>query len=153
MSKRGRPPGSKYSAAIAEEILARLADGETLRKICQSRDMPDPAQVVRWANGENTSPVNDFPQRYARARQSGYDAMAEQIVEISDIATGEDAQARRLQVDARKWLLSKMMPKRYGDKLELSGDPAAPLVVTDLRKLSDAELATLEALAAKAGVE
>jgi hypothetical protein len=37
-------------------------------------------------------------------------------------------QKQRLQVDSRKWLLSKMLPKVYGDKIELSGDASAPLI-------------------------
>jgi hypothetical protein len=37
-------------------------------------------------------------------------------------------QKHKLQVDSRKWLLSKLAPKKYGDKLELSGDNENPLV-------------------------
>jgi hypothetical protein len=37
-------------------------------------------------------------------------------------------QKQRLQVDTRKWLLSKLAPKKFGDKIEVSGDPANPLV-------------------------
>lgn len=64
--------------------------------------------------------------------------MAEEIVEISDVGNknpdnGEDSKnaiARaRLRVDTRKWLMSKMAPKKYGDKLELAGDAKAPLTV------------------------
>ena len=34
---------------------------------------------------------------------------------------------RKLQIDTRKWMLSKMLPKIYGDKLELTGDKENPL--------------------------
>jgi len=151
MSKRGRPPGSSFSPAIAEEILERLSNGETLRSICQSREEMPPFNLIpMWVSDSVTPPIPDFAERYARARLAGFDSMADQTLEIADAATNEDAQARRLQVDTRKWLLSKMVPRKYGDKLELSGNAEAPLVVTDLRKLSDAELATLAQLAEKA---
>ena len=38
-------------------------------------------------------------------------------------------QRNKLRVDARKWVLSKLAPKKYGDKLELSGDKNAPLAL------------------------
>lgn len=151
MRKRGRPPGSSFSPAIAEEILERLANGETVRGIVRDReDMPTQDLVSQWSADLVTPPIADFANRYARARVAGFDAMADQTLEIADAATNEDAQARKLQVDTRKWLLSKMVPKKYGDRVAIAGDAESPLVVTDLRKLSDAELATLAALAEKA---
>ncbi|MFN8996423.1 MAG: hypothetical protein ACK5X3_22525, partial [Pseudomonadota bacterium] len=48
-----------------------------------------------------------------------------------------DVNNRRLQIDTRKWLASKLKPKRYGDKLELAGDAKAPLTV-QVVKLTDA---------------
>lgn len=65
------------------------------------------------------------------------DRIAQEAIEIADEPVpmtekgGLDSaavQKQRLQVDTRKWLLSKLAPKKYGEKLELSGDPAAPLV-------------------------
>lgn len=44
--------------------------------------------------------------------------MAEEILSISD-DPNEDPQSRRVRVDARKWLMSKWAPKKYGDKLEV----------------------------------
>lgn len=76
-------------------------------------------------------------ERYARAREDLIERIAQQTIEIADAPVGTTdrggmdsaaVQKQRLQVDTRKWLLSKLAPKRYGEKLELSGDPAAPLV-------------------------
>jgi len=55
--------------------------------------------------------------------------MAEDIVEISDDKT-DDPQSRRVRVDARKWLLSKMRPEKYSDRLAITGaKDAEPLKV------------------------
>lgn len=102
---------------------------------------------MRWlADSES------FQQQYARAREEQADTLADEIVSISDeregraIVAGEEvavvfdstAVARnRLRVDARKWVASKLKPKKYGDKLALGGDEDNPLVVKVI-KLSDA---------------
>lgn len=67
--------------------------------------------------------------RYARARARGLDKMAEEIIDIADDES-IPAESRRVRVDPRKWLLSKLAPKKYGDKLDLThaGDPDRPLV-------------------------
>jgi len=64
-----------------------------------------------------------FANQYARAREAQTEALAEQIIPIADDATEEDAQVARLRVDVRKWIASKILPKKYGDKVqnEISG--------------------------------
>jgi hypothetical protein len=79
-----------------------------------------------------------FASDYARAREIGYQKMAEEVIEISDEEViGPDGyidngavQRARLRAESRKWLLSKMLPKQFGDKVtqEITGDPDAPLV-------------------------
>jgi len=74
--------------------------------------------------------------RGTRAREAGLAAMADEIIAISDADyTGPDGHAdnalvqqARLRVDARRWLLAKLLPKRYGDRVELVGDASAPLI-------------------------
>ncbi len=118
----------RYSPEIAAEICERLAKGESLRSICRDLHMPEASNVVRWAQSD----VGGFAQQYAQAREAGYHAMAEEILEIADDASrdtvsteqGERADTEwiarsKLRVDARKWLLSKMLPKVYGDKQQL----------------------------------
>jgi hypothetical protein len=74
---------------------------------------------------------------YAHAREDLIERMAQEVMELSDQEVPETGdgkkdwqaiQKHKLQVDTRKWLLSKLAPKKYGDKLEVSGDPANPLV-------------------------
>lgn len=122
----GRP--SSYTPEIAAEICKRLALGESLRAICSDSDMPDRTTVFRWLH---SSP--DFRNHYARAREDQADTFAEEIIEIADdgrndtIVTERGEQpdtewiARsRLRVDARKWVMSKLAPKKYGDKIDVT---------------------------------
>lgn len=80
--------------------------------------------------------------------------MAEDIIEISDEgsndwmaandpenagyrANGEHIARSRLRVDTRKWIMSKLAPKKYGEKLEIAGDQESPLV----KRLDEIEVA------------
>ena len=106
---RGRP--SIFSPELADRLCERLADGETLRAICRDEGMPDERTVRRWALDD----VEGFAGHYARAREIGYQGMADDLTEIADAKDGDPARDR-LRVDTRKWLLSKALPKIYGEK-------------------------------------
>lgn len=152
MSDTGRPTG--FSAGLGDQICERIFSGEGLREICRDPEMPSRSMIYRWLEA-NT----DFRDQYARARDGLYDYWAEDIVEISDDATndwmerrseaekgagvqngyvlnGEHVQRSRLRVDSRKWLLSKLAPKKYGDKLatEISGPDGGPVEVTEIKR-------------------
>lgn len=120
-------------------ICARMAKGVSLRSICLADDMPDKATVFRWLAAHK-----EFRDQYARAREARADAMAEEILEISDddrddaITDPESGATRlnaefvarsRLKVDTRKWLMARMAPKVYGDKVtqELQGPDGGPV--------------------------
>lgn len=142
--KSGRP--SSYTIEIGDDICDRLANGESLRAICADDGMPGRSTVFRWL-GDNES----FRDQYARAREDQAETMADDIVAIADGDAAEDtpvATARdRLRVDARKWVASKLKPKKYGDRTTLAGDPDAPLA-----QIPDDQLdARLAALMAKVG--
>jgi hypothetical protein len=110
----GRP--STYTPEIGKAICDALAahDGG-LRSLCKSRDdFPEPNTIYTWR-----SRFPDFDDQFAHARQKQLQMMAEDIVDISQDET-LDPQARRLMVDTRKWLLSKLMHRTYGDKLDVT---------------------------------
>ena len=126
--KRGRP--TLYTDELAEEICQRLQDRESLNSICKDDHMPDESTVRLWAV-EN---YRGFSPKYARAREIGYLGLADELIDIADDARNDwmDKQTRngtvrevdeecvkrsQLRVDTRKWVLSKMLPKVYGDKL------------------------------------
>ena len=131
---RGRP--TKYTEAIAAEICQRIGDGETLNQICRSDHMPARPTIVSWVleNREN------FSDRYARARDMQLEHWADEVIDVADdgrndymeksssgdensswVLNGEHVQRSRLRIDSRKWLLSKLKPDRYGERLMHAG--------------------------------
>jgi hypothetical protein len=102
--------------------------GDSLRRICADRDMPDKSQVFRWLNQYGT-----FRDQYARAREIQTESLIDEIIEIADDASQDayvDADGKRrvdheavqrskLRIDARKWFASKLLPKKYGDSTML----------------------------------
>lgn len=122
----GRP--STYTPEIAQHILDELSEGKTLTSICAAEGMPTRKCVVtNWCES-----YPEFGVAYARARQVGYEALADQLRDIAntpkpgkktvrkptgnEIHAGDMIEHRKLQVDTGKWFLSKLVPKIYGDK-------------------------------------
>ena len=106
--------------------------------------MPSERTVRQWAADDRDS----FGGRYARARDLGLDAIADEILEIADdgrndrmvsedgrqIVDHDHIARSRLRVDSRKWYLSKLAPKDYGDAMQLrhanvDGSAPAELVI------------------------
>ncbi len=100
---------TQFSHEIANAICSRLELGESLRNICTDKDLPAPSTVIKW-----THQFPEFREQYARARQIQAELMIDEILTIADDLT-EDAQSRRNRVDARKWIMSKVLPKVYGE--------------------------------------
>lgn len=104
----------------AEEIsliLARMEEGFSLRKACSETGVSASA-FLRWVDADD-----ELKEQYARARTRLLDAQAEELEEIGEQAaraeTAAEVAGLRLQSDNRKWLLSKLAPKKYGEKLEI----------------------------------
>ena len=125
----GRP--SDYSPDLAVEICVRVASGQSVRAIAQADDMPAMSTIFKWL-----SERKEFSEQYVRAREAQADYLAEEIIEISDdssfdtIKDEETGNVRqntefvnrsRLRVDTRKWLMARIAPKKYGDKLAVTG--------------------------------
>lgn len=121
----GRP--STYSDEVAATICERIAEGESLRSICRDETMPPLRTVFDWLTSNE-----GFSQHYAIARETQADTLADEIVGIADDTSG-DAQRDRLRVDARKWVASKLKPRRYGDRVhaEHSGPDGGPIETRD----------------------
>lgn len=155
MTNEKRPASrSAFTQELADVICERIATGESLRAICNDEGMPSKSTIFKWLNG-----FDAFSDQYARAREAGMEALADEILEIADSQEGDilktedgrelvnhDAiQRARLRVDTRKWLMSKIAPKRYGDKLDLNHSGS-------IERLSDDALdARLAFLLGKAG--
>ena len=127
----GRP--LSFTDAVGDEICARIASGESLRKICSDTNMPDKATVFRWLLNPKPE-LDNFRDQYTLARQMQAEGLADEIMEIADDGTNDyvlsnseegdlcrvnpEAIGRsRLRVDTRKWYLGKVLP-RFKDKQE-----------------------------------
>lgn len=129
---------SKYNHQLMLEICGHIANCVPLRTIAAMEGMPSVQTMMAWLADESKP---EFLEHYARAREAQADKMAEDILAIADEectmvradkhGTKDDdgdgntevvfdstaVQRNKLRVDARKWLASKMAPKKYGDKL------------------------------------
>lgn len=142
--KSTHPAKDKLDAVGMEEICARTADCIPMRTIA--------AEIgVSWhALSDYINASDERREQYARAREAQADKFAEDIIHISDdgsrdtyidengnTRTDQEVIARsRLRVDARKWLASKMAPKKYGDKLsaEITGADGGPIEFTEIKR-------------------
>jgi hypothetical protein len=112
--------------------------------------MPSEGTVREWAR-ENRE---GFGARYRQARELQLDAWSDLIIDVAD--NGElDPRDRQARIDARKWIMSKLKPQRWGNRLLMAGDPDLPLqhkhgidLEAALKNLSPEQLDALEALAA-----
>jgi hypothetical protein len=120
------------------EVLAGMRNGLSLRQSSENANVK--AQTfLSWVDQDK-----ELSEQYARARSDMIDKIADDIIKIADeemIPTGEGkvdnamVQKQRLRVDTRKWLLSKLAPKKYGDKLELTGDDKSPLTIQRIERV------------------
>lgn len=140
----GRP--SDFNQEIADKVCERvMTSTDSLRTICSAEGMPDTATIMRWIARHES-----FCEQYARAKEIQCFGLADDIrdiaadgrndwMEIQDRdgncvgwrENGEAIGRSRLRVDTDKWLLSKLMPKKYGDKIqqEVTGKDGAPFTV------------------------
>lgn len=109
MIKTGRPSG--YSTEITGKICSLILEGKSIRHICSYVDMPHVATVMRWLNE-----YPEFSQRYSLAKQQYAEFIFDEILDIADHCSPErDAIAKaKLMIDARKYSVSKLAPKKYG---------------------------------------
>lgn len=128
----GRP--STYTPELADRICAELAGGNSMRTVCKAEDMPAMSTVFLWLRTHAA-----FSEQYAQAKAEAADALVEEMLDIADDGTndwmevhdkdgesagykvnGEHVQRSKLRVDTRKWIASKLKPKKYGDKVDLN---------------------------------
>lgn len=117
--------GAYYSPELAQRICTLLSEGASLRTITRMDGMPSMASVWKWI-----AEREEFQAMYATAKQESADALVEDMQAIADDPS-LDPNDKRIRVDTRKWIASKLKPKRYGDKVQVSGDEdGAPLLVS-----------------------
>jgi hypothetical protein len=130
------------------EICRQIAEeGKSLRAVLRSKEMPESHTFYKWIDNDTNKLL-----QYTRATNDRAEGLFDEILQISDttiegtttketengieVTTADMIQHRRLQVDSRKWMLGKMNPKKYSDKIqidqsEFSEQPLFPDVPTD----------------------
>ena len=124
--KLGRPP-EPVPENKANEIVEWIAAGNTLRDYCRIEGNPAWRTVYEWLEKDDT-----FSARFARAREMGHDAIAEDTLSIIDtfpLYAESDSGSRldsahvswlKNRVEQRMKLLAKWNPKKYGDKIDVT---------------------------------
>ncbi len=158
---------SKFNDDVADLIIERMADGQSLREICCDEGMPSFRTVLNWVNSNP-----EFGAAYALAQDLRASALFDDLLGIADdgrndwmekhddksghfIGWRENGEAIRrsaLRVDARKWVLARMAPKRYGDKqvIESTSEVTVKKQPLDLSKLNRDERQVMRELLLKA---
>lgn len=138
----GRP--TTYTQDMGAHICERIADGESLKAICAHDDMPARSTVFKWLADQP-----GFSDMYVRARDEQADALADDMLAIADQydkaseALNPDLiQRAKLRIDTRKWIASKLKPKKYGEKQEIEHSGSIKHTLTDM---TDEELAAIAA--------
>jgi hypothetical protein len=124
----GRP--TTYNSEIASAICALIIDNKRLREIAQMDGMPAVSTIMLWLGVHKA-----FSEQYAIAKAEQAELLADEMVSIADetnvivkekdgfteVVLDSTAVARnRLRIDTRKWIASKLLPKKYGDKMDMN---------------------------------
>jgi len=138
---RGRP--TAYTPEMADLICRRVLEHGTLLEACEKHpELPGSTTVYAWLSAHP-----EFQVKYARTRDYVMEMWADEIFQTANDESLEPND-RRVKIDTKKWLMSKVAYRRYGDKLVHSGDPESPLVVlhkqAGLDRLSPTELEALD---------
>ena len=127
----GRP--EIYTNDLANAICTEIAtSSRSLRTICNAEGMPSVSTILNWLRDKP-----DFLAQYTRAKEEQADYMQEEMVDIADdgsndfmtivkgdqeytVENKEWTSRSKLRVETRKWIASKLKPKKYGDKIDVT---------------------------------
>ena len=127
MTKPKKPNGRPtiFTEILAAKICQRIADGESIRAVCSDPNMPSTTAIFRWiASGK----YDGFRQLYEASMQIRLETLGDGLIELADAPIERNAagmvdsgavQMRRLQIETRRWILSKLLPRKYGDRMGL----------------------------------
>lgn len=119
-----------YTAEIGLQIAERISNGEPVKSLCKDETMPSVGIFYKWLNVHS-----EFQELYARSKEEQIESLVEDMLSIADDGTNdwnevfdkdgqsqgwrlnaEHVQRSRVRIDTRKWLASKLKPKKYGDR-------------------------------------
>lgn len=134
-----------YTEELATKICLEIAtSSKSLRTICKELNI-SVATILNWLKDPSKL---SFLAQYARAKEEQADFMAEEMIEIADDGTNDTmtiegrngpvevenkewTSRSKLRVETRKWIASKLKPKKYGDKMDVTtgGEPVKNVVI------------------------
>lgn len=127
----------RYSRTLMARICERLSAGESLRSVCNAPDMPDQRAVRLWVQSNKDGCAAAFQ----RARELQAHHLADELLELADTAPPMLSDGRvdqgwvtwqKHRIDTRKWHLSKILPKEYGDHVAVKGGGGGLQIRIDL---------------------
>jgi hypothetical protein len=125
----GQP--TKYNQKISDEICELVATtSKSMKTICKMVGISYQTHL----NWIRTTP--EYFDQYARAKEDQSDLLIEEMIDIADDSSGDEkvtadgvvkmdseyVQRSRIRIDTRKWIASKLKPKKYGDKVDVTSD-------------------------------
>lgn len=131
----GRP--TLYNEEIENEICRRLADGQSLRRICTDPAMPGRTTVNEWLDRHVV-----FRTKCAKARAEGGDKLPDSMEDIEErVLKGElNPKAASVVLSSMQWRACKLFPKKYGNRVDLTSSDGS---MTPIPAISHADLSTL----------
>ncbi len=136
----------EWTTAITDRICELIESGKSINSFAGKKGVPSAPSIYRHMARDA-----EFAGMIAIARQAQQEHEMEKCIELADSATPEDWQVKRLQIWARQWRASRMIPKKWGDKItqEITGRDGAPIATQQIT-LSDDQEAALQTLIATA---
>lgn len=125
MGKRG----ITFADDQVEDMLKLMREGETLTTIAAMKGMPSIDTMNRWEDQQD-----ELGAAITRARGIGYTTRAEKAVQEAKTAT--DPAAGRLALDAERWFLGKMYPKKFGDKVQLADADGEKIALGEVESIT-----------------
>lgn len=133
-----------YSKPLFQMVCHRIANGESLNRICRDEGYPNKSSVLQWVDDDKDGAHSQYAQARLKQAQHWADEIADiaddgsqDIIDVDGKVTKnrEFSERSKLRVDTRKWLLSKVLPKVYGEKLDLKHEGQISLEVTGISAL------------------
>lgn len=119
-----------YSEEVVSTIFARIAQGESVVSICSDPGMPAQSAFYKWMDSKP-----ELVERYTCARKSQANTIFDKMLNVAEnteigitkkikpegeeITEGDMLGHRKLKIDTYKWILSKLEPKKYGEKIDI----------------------------------
>jgi hypothetical protein len=106
-----------YKTEIANEICEWLMSGKSLRSYCDQPGKTPFTTVLGWLRDDGNE---EFRTKYAHAREMQAEVLADELKDIADqnkpdqLVLAHD----KMKIETRQWIASKLLPKKYGNKLE-----------------------------------